>query len=302
LRAAEAIGRGDADVVSDGHSFLEGPRWHDGSLYASDFYTREILRWDGGRGAPETVCRVAGMPSGLGWTPEGDLLVVSMADRRLLRLGAEPGLVEVADLSDHAPWHCNDMVVDEDGRAYVGNLGWDDENEDEVRDTVLLRVDPDGLVEVVADGLVNPNGMAITPDGRTLLVAETFAARITAFERDADGTLGRRRVWGAFADEFATVSAAFRSGAVLPDGIALDADGALWVGDCRGSAALRVAEGGEVIERVSTGESATFAVALGGVDRRTLFLCTGPPYGTSDPARARDGAMCSHPVAVPGLP
>ena len=131
--------------------------------------------------------------------------------------------------------------------------------------------------------------------------SETFAARITAFERAADGTLGERRTWAAFADRpFATVTEAFASGAVLPDGIALDREGALWVGDCRGSGALRIAEGGEVLERISTGEWATFAVALGGADRRTLFLCTGPPYGDRDPALSRDGAMCSHPVAVPG--
>jgi len=292
--------RGAAEVISTGHSFLEGPRWHGGSVYASDFYTHKVLRWDDS-GRPAVVCRVAGQPSGLGWTPAGDLLVVSMTDRRLLRLGAAGGLRELADLSAYAPWHCNDMVVDDTGLAYVGNFGWDDDTEDRISPTVLLLVDGDGEVAVAAEGLINPNGMAITPDGSTLLVSETFAARITAFERRADGSLGGRRVWAQFGDgEFATVGEALASGAILPDGIALDREGALWVGDCRGTGATRVAEGGEVLEFVSTGEWATFAVALGGLDRRGLILCTAAPYGTSDPSRSRDAALCRYRVDIPG--
>ena len=258
-----------------------------------------MLRWPG-TGQREAVCNVPGMPAGLGWTPDGDLLVVSMADRRLLRL--EGGsLVEVADLGGHAPWHLNDMVVDAEGRAYVGNLGWDDENDPVIMDTVLLRVDPDGSVHVAAEELVNPNGMAITPDGGTLLVNETFAARVTAFDRAADGTLSNRRTWAAFADlPFRTVPEAVASGALLPDGMALDAEGSLWLGDCRGSGAVRVAEGGAPRDFVSTAPHATFAVALGGPKRTTLFLCTGPPYGDTDPARARDGALWRIPVEVPG--
>lgn len=290
----------EPSLVSAGHSFLECPRWHDGALWASDFYTHEVLRWPGGEGRPETVCTVPGMPAGLGWTPEGELLVVSMADRRLLRLDGDT-LVEVADLSSEAPWHLNDMVVDAEGRAYVGNLGWDDETDPVVVSTVLLRVDPDGTVAVVADELVNPNGLALTPDGRTLLVNETFAARVTAFDRAADGTLSNRRTWAAFAERpFRTVPEALESGALLPDGMALDEEGALWLGDCRGSGAVRVAEGGERLDFVSTGPDAAFAVALGGPARRTLFLCTGPAYGDCAPAQASDGAVWRIAVEVPG--
>jgi sugar lactone lactonase YvrE len=292
--------RGDAEVISGGHAFLEAPRWRAGRIYASDFYTGEVLRWDGD-GEPTVVCRVPGQPSGLGWDLAGDLLVVSMVDRRVLRLAAAGGLREVADLGAHAPWHCNDMVVDGSGRAYVGNFGWDDETEDRISPTVLLRVDADGSVVVVADDLVNPNGMVISADGATLLVNETFAGRITAFERDVDGSLAGRRVWAAFSERpFATVGEALASGAILPDGLALDREGAVWVGDCRGTGAVRVAEGGEVLDFVSTAAWATFAVALGGPDRRTLILCTGAPYGTSDPSRSRDGALCRHIVDVPG--
>jgi sugar lactone lactonase YvrE len=286
-------------LISSGHSFLEAPRWHDAALFASDFYTRQVLRWSSG-GGPVEVCLVPGQPSGLGWTLDGRLLVVSMVDRRLLRLDPA-GLVEVADLSRLAPWHLNDMVVDAEGRAYVGNLGWDDETDPVVVPTVLLRVDPDGEVIIVAEDLVNPNCMAITPDGRTLLVNETFAARISAFDRAPDGSLSNRRTWAAFADRpFATVPEALASGVLLPDGIAIDAAGAVWVGDCIGTGSARVAEGGEWLDFVSTGPDATFAVALGGPERRTLYLCTGPRYDASSPAASRAGALRAIEVDVPG--
>ena len=241
--------------------------------------------------AAETVCTVPGGPSGLGWTPEGDLLVVSMTDRRLLRhVGAE--LVEVADLGRYAPWHLNDMVVDGSGRAYIGNFGWDDTSDDRIVPTVLLRVDPDGSVAVAADGLVNPNGMAITADGRTLLVNETFAGRVTAFDRAADGTLSGRRTWAAFTDRpWRTIPEALSSGALLPDGMALDGTGALWVGDCNGTAAAHVAEGGEILELVSTHPHAAFAVAFGGPEGRTLFLCTGPRFGSAGFSKGRQGTL-----------
>lgn len=250
-----------------------------------------MLRWPAGEGSPDTVCTVDGMPAGLGWTPDGDLLVVSMADRRLLRLDGDT-LVQVADLSAHAPWHLNDMIVDAEGRAYVGNLGWDDETDPVITPTVLLSVDAGGAVAVAAEDLVNPNGMAITPDGRTLLVNETFAARVTAFDRAPDGTLANRRTWASFSDRaFRTVPEALASGVLLPDGMALDAGGALWLGDCRGSGATRVAEGGVQLDYVSTSPSASFAVALGGHEGTTLFICTGPPYGGGGLSQAMDGAL-----------
>lgn len=286
-------------VVSHGHAFLEGPRWHESRLYASDFFARRVLRWNGD-GPPETVCDAPAQSSGLGWTPAGQLLVVSMVDRRLMRLEGEQ-LVEVADLSAYASWHCNDMVVDDAGRAYVGNFGWDEATDPMIKATVLLRVDPDGSVTIAAEDLVCPNGMAITPDGRTLLVNETFAARVTAFDRSDDGTLSNRRVWAAFTDEqFETVPQALEAGVILPDGMALDAEGAVWLGDCRGSGAPRVAEGGEILDFVPTGDQATFAVALGSEDRRTLFMCTTMRYGDGDPSSEHIGAMRRRQVGVPG--
>jgi sugar lactone lactonase YvrE len=285
--------------VSGGHSFLECPRWHDGHLYASDFFTREVLRW-GDDGPPETVVTVPHQPAGLGWAPDGGLLVVSMTDRRLLRWDGR-GLAEVADLRGSAPWHCNDMVVDGAGRAYVGNFGWDEQTDPVIVPTMLHRVDPDGSVHIAAEGLVCPNGMAITPDGRTLLVAESFAARITAFDRAPDGSLSNRRVWAAFADrEFDTLPDALDAGVLIPDGIALDAAGCLWVADCVGTAVSRVAEGGDIVDVISTGDRSPVAVALGGPELRTLFICASEryPYRRGHPRDLRSGQMLRIDVAT----
>ena len=289
-------------VLGEGFSFLEGPRWHDGRLWASDFFTRRVLAFDADGGV-ETICTLPdSMPSGLGWDPQGRLLVSSMADRRLLRL-QDGELVQVADLSGHAPWLCNDMVVDDAGRAYVGNFGWDDEADPTVHPTRLLRVDPDGAVHVAAEDVVFPNGMAISPDGGTLLLSETFAGRISAFDRAPDGTLSNRRTWADFAPPggFATTTEACLSGLPLPDGMALDAEGALWIGHAFGDGALRVAEGGEILEVVRVGEGqSVFAVALGGPDRRTLHMCAAKPYGAGDPANVHVARLLSCRVEVPG--
>ena len=233
-----------------------------------------------------------------------------MVDRRLLRLAGDD-LVEVADLSAHATWHCNDMVVDGDGRAYVGNFGWDEATDPVIKAAVLQRVDPDGSVHVVADELICPNGMAITPDGTTLLVNETFAARVSAFDIHSDGSLSGRRIWAAFSDRpsepgrlpFATVPEALESGALLPDGMALDAEGAVWLADCHGGGATRIAEGGERLDQVSTAPHATFATALSDdPDEPTLFCCVTFPYGAGDPSVQHEGTLRTCPVEVPAAP
>lgn len=290
--------QGRTRVLARGHTFLESPRWHGGAFWASDFYTRRVLRFTPD-GDTSTVCEVPGQPSGLGWRTDGTLLIVSMTDRRLLSYH-EGSLEQVADLSPYAPWHCNDMAVDADGRAYIGHFGWDDTSDPAIQPASLLRVDPDGTVSVAADDLAFPNGIAISPDGETLLVAETFAARITAFDRRPDGTLENRRVWASFLDgEAITVNDALAAGAPLVDGIALDAEGALWVGDAGGRAALRIAPGGEILDRVSTLPFATYAVALGGDDGRTLHLVTATPYGSGDPRDQNVSAVLTCRVDVP---
>ena len=272
-------------TLLDGLTFPEAPRWHDGRLWFSDFYTHRVVAVDSA-GRAETMVEVPQRPSGLGWTPDGALLVVSMVDRRLLRV--ESGTTRVlADLSAVATGPCNDMVVDGRGRAYVGNFGYDRHKGEPPRTTCLARVDPDGRVSRAAEDLFFPNGTVITPDGRTMIVGETQGHRLTAFDVAPDGTLSNRRVWAQFED------------AVFPDGICLDAEGAIWVSDARGFALLRVREGGKIDGTVSTGARYAFACMLGGADRQTLFACTSTGSG---PAMAdkRDGAIETVRVDVPG--
>lgn len=272
-------------TLLDGLTFPEGPRWHDGRLWFSDFYTHRVLAVSPD-GTVETILEIPPRPSGLGWTPDGALLVVSMLDRRVLRV--ENGATRVvADLSAVATGPCNDMVVDGRGRAYVGNFGYDRHQGEPPRTTCLARVDPDGRVTRAAEDLFFPNGTVITPDGRTMIVGETQGHRLTAFDVAPDGTLSNRRVWAQFED------------AVFPDGICLDAEGAIWVSDARGSLLLRVREGGKIDGTVSTGSRYAFACMLGGADRRTLFVCTSTGSGPGM-ADKRDGAIETVRVSVPG--
>jgi sugar lactone lactonase YvrE len=286
-------------TVADGFHFLEAPRWREGRLLASDFFLRGVFSFaaDGGM---QKLCDVPDQPSGLGFLPDGDLIIVSMTDRKLLRFDGDR-LSEYADLQSITPFHCNDLLVDAAGGAYVGNFGWDLSADLTVRPTNLIRVDPDGRPRVVAEDLVFPNGMVLTPDGQTLLVAETFAARIAAYDVQPDGGLGGRRTWAAFAEgPFTTVEAAVRSGVPLPDGMALDANGHVWIGDAAGRGPSLVAEGGEIVDRIDTGDLAAYAVTLGGVDRRTLFMCAGPPMLSSDPSAEPRARLLAADVATPG--
>ena len=246
-------------ILLDGLTFPEGPRWRDGKLWFSDFYSHRVIRV-GLDGRPETVAEVSKRPSGLGWTPDGTLLVVSMLDRKLMRFkGGE--LEVVADLSELATGPCNDMVVDREGRAYVGNFGFDRHAGEPERTACIVRVDPDGTVARAADDLSFPNGTVITPDGKRLVVGETFTKRLTVFDIGAGGALANRRVFAQLQD-------------CHPDGICLDAEGAIWVADARGNRVVRVFEGGRIERTVSTGAQGAFACMLGGEDRRTLFICT----------------------------
>ena len=271
-------------VLLDGLTFPEGPRWHDGRLWFSDFYAHEVIAVDL-RGNREHIIEVPGQPSGLGWTPNGQLLVVSMTDRRLLRLDTN-GLTEVANLFEFANYHCNDMVVDDDGRAYVGNFGFNSHAGDPFRAANLIRVDPDGTVSVAATNLAFPNGSVITPDGQTLIVGETRGSILTAWDRAPDGSLSNRRIWAHLDGGF-------------PDGICLDANGAVWVADPRNKETIRVLEGGEITDRISTGNRGSFACMLGGPERRTLFICTCLQSGPGT-AELRSGRIETLEVSVPG--
>ncbi len=272
------------NVLLDGLRFPEGPRWHDGRFWFSDMHAGQVIAVDLS-GRSEVVVEVKAEPSGLGWLPDGRLLVVSMQDRRLLRLDAD-GLTQVADLSDLASYHCNDMVVDAEGRAYVGNFGFDLHAGESPTSANLILVHPDGRSEVAAADLRFPNGAVITPDGRTLIVGESFGGCLTAFDVADDGTLSARREWAKL------------EGAV-PDGICLDAEGAIWVASPIGKGGvLRVREGGEVTQRIAV-ENEAFACMLGGPERRTLFICTAPdsnPEKTGD----RGGRIETVEVEIPG--
>ena len=274
----------ETTVLLDGLMFGEGPRWHDGKLWFSDMQARQVMTVDLD-GKAETVVEVLGQPSGLGWLPDGRLLVVSMTDRRLLRLDSD-GLAEVADLSKLASYHCNDMVVDQQGLAYIGNFGFDTITQQPFAPAEIVLVTPDGDARVVAEDMAFPNGTVITPDGRTLIVGETWAARLTAFDIEPDGSLTRRRLWAQLER-------------AVPDGICLDADGAIWVASPVSSEVLRVREGGEVTRRIKVSTQA-YACMLGGPERRTLFVLTAE---TSHPDEARikaSGRIEIVEVDVPG--
>ena len=271
-------------TLIDGIYFGEGPRWRDGHLYLSDFYAHEVLKV-GLDGRRERIAHVPQQPSGLGWLPDGSMLIVSMKDRKLMRL-AGGTLAEYADLSPLANWHCNDMVVAADGRAWVGNFGYDHYNEPEEKTANLVRVDPDRSIHLADKDLRFPNGSVITPDGRTLIVGETRGKRLTAWDIGKDGTLANRRLWADLGENF-------------PDGICLDAEGAIWVADPRNRETIRVTEGGAVTHRISTGDYGSFACMLGGEDRKTLFICTAPGSGPKA-AEARKGRVEYVRVDVPG--
>jgi sugar lactone lactonase YvrE len=245
-------------LVAEGFSFLEGPRWRDGRLYCSDMGAGRVVGVDPATGAAETVALVPEGPSGLGWLPDGRLLVVSMRDRRLLRQERDGRLALHADLSSLVDHWCNDMVVDDAGRAYVGNFGYDMFSGEAQKPTRLVAVEPDGRARAVADGLVFPNGAAITQDRRRLVVAETWAKRLTVFDLRPDGSLSPGRL---FADVQGTA-----------DGIAIDAEDAVWAACFQEREFRRVHEGGRISEVVELPDEHAIACALGGPDRRTLFL------------------------------
>ena len=249
----------NTETLVDGLCFGEGPRWHLGRLYFSDMHGNTVYAVDTSGNLEAIVKLDDDEPSGLGWLPDGRMLIVSMRNRKLLVLDSGV-LAEFADLSGIATYHCNDMVTDLKGRSYVGNFGYDLHNNAEFQKAALILVHPDGTTELAAEGLSFPNGTVITPDGKTLIVGESFGARLTAFDISPDGSLTNRREWAKM------------DGAV-PDGICLDDAGGIWVASPVSNEALRVIEGGEVTDRVKT-ENQAYACMLGGLDGKTLFIMT----------------------------
>ena len=266
-------------ILMDGLTFGEGPRWHEEKFYFSDFYSHKVFSLDMD-GNSEVIVEVPAQPSGLGWMPDGTMLIVSMKDKKLLSFNNNT-LSEVADLSNLAGFHCNDMVVDDQGNAYIGNFGFNTYSGEEIRPANLILVRPGEDPCLAADDLLFPNGTVITPDGKTLIVGETYAARLTAFDINQDATLSNRRVWADFtldADE---------GDIPLPDGICLDAEGAIWVASPSTAEVIRVREGGVILDRISV-ETNAYACMLGGDDLKTLFICTSNASGVDPESALRE--------------
>lgn len=290
-------------TLVDGLSFTECPRWHDGRLYFSDRYTRRILALSAD-GAVETYASTEGLPAGIGFLPDGRLLICSMRDRKVLRREHDGAIVEHADLSSLATGYLNDMLVDDAGQAWVGNFGFDLFGGAPACSTSLLCIAPNGEPTVAARDLAFPNGTVLTPDG-TLIVAETLANRLTAFTV-SNGALTERRVWAAFGDPptSTNVDRILEGADVAPDGICLDAEGAVWVADVLNKRIIRVTEGGTIVQELKTGEMCAFACMLGGNDGRTLFVCAAPTFDDTEAAAHHRSAILSIRVEVPraGLP
>lgn len=267
------------EVLLDGIAFPECPRWHDGRLWFSDVYAGEVRCLEPDTGVCEVVARVDGHAAGLGFLPDGRLLVVAGTSRTVMRREPDGELVVHADLSEIASWHLNDMFVDPQGRAYVGNYGDASAPPDPAKPAALAIVRPDGSTGIAADDLLFANGIAATSDGRTLIVAETRAqpGRLTAFTVDSDGALSERRTLVEFGPT------------VFPDGIAVDSADGVWVASPFDDRVLRVSQSGEVTDEVAIANP--YAVAVGGPDGGDLYVCTSADWRPEVALRERSGAI-----------
>jgi sugar lactone lactonase YvrE len=267
------------DTLVTGLTFPEGPRWHDGALWFSDMHDGRVVRWTPDGGA-QTVVQIDDCPSGLGFLPDGRLLVVSMHSRQVLRVD-DGGVAVHADLSGIASWHANDMLVDGAGRAYVGNFGDGTAPPVPITPAALALVDPDGTARVAATGLHLPNGMALVDGGATLVVAETRALppRITTFAVAPDGSLSDRRVLITLNTE-------------LPDGLTADGSDSIWFASPFTGELVRVSRGGEVTSRLACPRP-PYACALGGPAGTTLYVCVADDWDPQVCRAQRSGAILS---------
>ncbi len=269
-----------------GLAFGESPRWHNGRLWFSDFGALDVSAVDL-EGKKEVIAHISGAPMGLGFLPDGRLLIISMRDGLLLRREHDGSLVAHADMSNLSRYPWSDMVVDGRGNAYIGNLGFNFPG-GEFAPGILALVTPDGSARQVADGFAFANGMVVTPDNSTLILAESYGHRLTAFDIDASGSLSNQRVWADLGGNY-------------PDGICLDAENAVWYADVPAKRCVRVRKGGEVLQTVDL-DRGCFACMLGGVDRRTLFLMAAEyPPASWGPEAARTGQVLTIEAPAPGV-
>ncbi len=294
------------ETLLEGGSFFESPRWHEGRWFVSDFYRHLVLAVSTA-GEADTVMEVEGQPSGIGWMPDGSMLVVSMRDRRILRRAPDGEVTVHADVGEYCGGHLNDMVVSSSGHAYAGNFGFDLMGGGDPAPAALIHVDPDGNPSVAAEEMLFPNGSVITPDGSTLIVGETAGARYTAFTIQDDGSLTDRRVWAQVEDPPPITTLAETLGNLRfgPDGCGLDAEGHIWAADEVNAVCARVAPGGEVVQRIPAPEGTdVFACMLGGDDGRTLLMCVAPDFLEHNRVGSTDARLVTTTVDVPraGLP
>lgn len=272
------------EILLTGLAFPESPRWRDDRLWFTDQHAHSIMTVTPG-GKAECLLKTADLPGGLGWLRDGTPLVVAMTERAVYRLTDE-GLELHADLSALAPFHCNDMVISADGRAYVGNFGYDLHGGAAPSATRLIMIEPDGSCRITATELIFPNGSVITPDGMTFIVAETFAHRLTAFTISEEGQLHTPRLWADL-------------GEATPDGICLDAEGAVWVASPGTHEIIRVKEGGTILTRIYP-LGTPYACMLGAPDRKTLFILTAETDDPEQAEKTRSGRIETVPVDIPG--
>ena len=276
----------EVQILMTGLVLCESPRWHDGRLWLSDWGAQEIIAVDLS-GNREVIARVPSLPFSIDWLPDGRLLVVNARENRLQRMESDGSLVTHAELGGLSRYGCNEIVVDGRGNIYLNNINFEFPGGDFAPGFIALLT-PDGRLRQVADNVAFPNGMGVTPDNSTLILAESYGRKLTAFDIAADGDLSNRRVW-------ADLDGAF------PDGICLDAENAVWYADVPNKRCVRVREGGEVLQTVEL-DRGCFACMLGGEDKKTLFLVANEWGGSADIASAtRTGQVLTVKAAAPGV-
>ncbi|ASR36558.1 hypothetical protein BAY61_17880 [Prauserella marina] len=288
-------------LASGGHYF-EGARWHDGTWWVSDIYAKKVCTYDT-EGNRTEIMHVEGNPSGLGWLPDGSLLVVSMHDRTLLRRTADGEVSVYADLSELCAYELNDMVINAAGQVYVGTIGFAIAQGDEIRPGAIYRVDPDGTGHVAAENVICPNGMVITNDDRTLIVAESFSSRLTAFTIGDDGALTDQRAFAQIGADpgLTSLPEMMAASEIWPDGCAIDAEDNIWVADAGHQRIVRIDPHGKIVEEIKEEEGlGIYACALGGDDGRTLLMCSVPDFFAAAQGTDTDKAVLKTTrVAVP---
>jgi sugar lactone lactonase YvrE len=288
----------EASIFIEGIYFGEGPRWHEGELYFSDFYAHKVYKADN-YGNLKEVLEVPNQPSGIGWLPDGSMLVVSMIDRTVLQF--KNNVVELyADISEFATFHANDMLVSPAGYCYVGNFGFDLDTFIEEKTMAglleppgppkahLVMINQEKQPSIAAPFLDFPNGMVLTPDTKTLIVAESLGMRLTAFDVNADGTLTNKRLWADLSKYLCA-----------PDGICLDANNDVWVANAISKECLLIKQGGELVGKV-TAPLNCYACMLGGQDKDTLFIMCAPTSNAKEASAGRNGCVFQARVETPG--